>query len=220
MVDRGCSERGIGAVQDQPLLERTSLKETHPPHRNNPDKIPCVSRQLRTRGVSMKDSPLPSRAENSAYKAQTLEPFSRFNLVGVRNSLKDLLAQIGRSDIFSQYTKHDISHIDVLLEMLNWVIPNETLKVMTPTDWMLIVLAIYFHDAGMVVTKQEFDRRNESDYPQFRDEVLSNPTPSPYQERVVALDDKEREFFLYQEFVRVHHAERIKRWVTGETRSA
>src|SRR5580698_4400749 len=164
----------------------------------------------------MKPEPMPSRAENNAYKAHTLTAFSNFNLIGIRTKLEELLAQIGRSNIFSQYTKHDISHIDRLLDMLDWVIPKDTIKQMTPTDWMLAVLAIYFHDAGLVVTKQEFDKRDLSDFPQFRDGVLNNPIPSAYQERARALNDIERELFLYQEFVRVHHANRIQCWITGE----
>jgi hypothetical protein len=157
----------------------------------------------------------PSKAENKASTAQNLSPFTRFNLLGTRQGLIDLLDQIGRNDIFAQYTKHDISHIDKLLGMLDWIIPRQTAKVMTPTDWMLIVLSIYFHDAGLVVTKKEYEQRTLSLFPQFRDNVLSNSEPSQFQDRARALSGSDQELYLYQEFVRVHHADRIQQWISG-----
>ncbi|HEV2133363.1 MAG TPA: ATP-binding protein [Terracidiphilus sp.] len=165
----------------------------------------------------MTKQPLPSCAENRAYKAQSLTAFSGFNLVGVRTNLEELLNQIGRNDLFAEYTKHDISHIDKLLGMLDWIIPKDTTKAMTPIDWMLVVLSIYFHDAGLVVTKTEFERRDESDFPRFREEILGDSRPSQFQERARSLDGAAQELFLYQEFVRVHHAERIRCWISGDT---
>lgn len=164
----------------------------------------------------MNVNPLPSRAENEAVRAQAFHLFSKFNLVGVRNDLGSLLVEIGRNGIFSEYTRHDITHIDTLLGMLEWVVINSTAKLMTPVDWMLIVLSIYFHDAGLVVNQAEYDRREESDFPAFRNKVLSGPEPTPYRERILRLADDERERFLYQEFVRTHHANRIKCWINGD----
>ena len=70
-----------------------------------------------------------------------------------------MLGLIGRDGIFSTYTRHDISHIDSMLRMLDWLIPDETKKAMTSVDWLLIVLAIYLHDLGMAVTWAEFENR-------------------------------------------------------------
>lgn len=67
-------------------------------------------------------SPLPSNAENKAAEAQKFQSFSKFNLVGVRDDLVNMLAEIGRTGIFSEYTRHDISHIDTLLGMLDWLV--------------------------------------------------------------------------------------------------
>jgi len=43
-----------------------------------------------------------------------------------------LLSLIGRDGIFDEYTRHDISHIDSLLESLNWIVPDKSKKKMTP----------------------------------------------------------------------------------------
>jgi len=86
---------------------------------------------------------------------------------------------------------------------------------MTPADWLLTVLGIYFHDLGMLVTEEEFQARNDSDFPEFRKEQLfAGDSGKDYEDKVAELgEDEER--FLYQEYVRYHHAERIADWISG-----
>jgi len=50
------------------------------------------------------DNILSSRAEKNALAAQELQTFSGFNLVGVKLRVKELLSQIGRTDIFASAT--------------------------------------------------------------------------------------------------------------------
>src|SRR5262245_60415118 len=84
--------------------------------------------------------PLPSRAEAEADKARELTGFSNLSLPGVRQEVTTMLGLIGRDGIFSTYTRHDISHIDSMLQMLDWIIPDETKEAMTSLDWLLSVL--------------------------------------------------------------------------------
>lgn len=158
---------------------------------------------------------LPSNAEQFAVRAQNLRFAAQFNLVGTRHAVRELLAQFGRLSIFAQYSKHDISHVETLLKMLDWVIPKDTVLAMTPADWLMIVLAIYFHDAGLIVTQNEFDRRDRSGFRSFSEPILASGDSMPYSARVLAMRPDERERFLYQEFVRTHHAERIRCWIVG-----
>jgi hypothetical protein len=155
---------------------------------------------------------LPSAAERLAEAAEGLPAFRGFKLLYVRDQVAAILAFVGRSGIFAQYTKHDISHVDRMLEMYDWLVPPTTARLMTPVDWLLLVLAAYFHDLGMVVTEDEFQQREKSAYPEYRSAVLSNPD---YRAKVEALTADETERFLYGEFVRAHHAARIGAWVTG-----
>ena len=158
---------------------------------------------------------LSSNAETIAIQSQELQSFSRFNLVGAKQGLEVFLNQFGREGIFHEYTRHDISHIDTMLQMLDWVVVPGSAKAMTSVDWMLAVLAIYFHDAGLIVTREEFSNRGKTAFPAFKNSILGSAPPSAYKERVEALEADERERFLYQEFVRTHHAERIKYWIEG-----
>ena len=164
------------------------------------------------------DVELSTVAEIEAQKAETLSAFSGLNLLHIKRGVAELLSQIGGQGIFDEYTKHDISHIDATLAMLNaWIIPDGTQEVMTTADWLLVVLGIYFHDLGMLVTKSEYHDRKQSDFYRFRDEELfsDDDQGKDYKTKIQTLPEDERERFLYQEFVRRHHAERVRNWIVG-----
>ena len=153
-----------------------------------------------------------SNAELRAEEAQSLDAFSRINLTGIRDGISTFLQDFGRHGFFAEYTRHDISHINRLLSYIDWIIPQETWNVMTPADWLMLVLSIYFHDAGLVVTIGEFERRNESSFAEFK---VNNAENYLSQRDFGMLSDDEREKFLYQEFVRQHHAARVRSWIGG-----
>lgn len=155
-------------------------------------------------------------AEKQAEQAEQFIAFSGIKLLHVRRQITELLGLIGRGNIFDEYTRHDISHIDKMLDMLEWLIPKETKSIMSPADWLTAVLVIYFHDLGMLVTKHEYANRNSSGFPKYRDNVLlGGTTGTDYREKLKELSNDEAERFLYQEFVRHKHAERIRNWITG-----
>ena len=52
--------------------------------------------------------------------------------------------------------------IDEMLEILDWLIPKDTKAIMSPADWLLTVLAIYFHDLGMLVPPEEYERKKHT----------------------------------------------------------
>jgi len=160
---------------------------------------------------------LNSHAEALAVAATKLPSFRNLNLAGVKDQVAEILNLIGRVEgIFSTYTKHDISHIDTMLKMLDWLIPPQTKQVMTSVDWLLLVLAIYLHDLGMVVTSQEYQERMENqEYVAFLERLEKDPDAKDYLARARTMEPEERDRFFYQEFVRFHHAARIREWVTG-----
>ena len=139
----------------------------------------------------------------------------------MRESISQLLSLIGRDEIFDQYTRHDISHIDAMLASLDWLIPPSARRHMTPADWALLVLAIYFHDLGMLVTRTEFAKRDQSGFDRFCQEILfAGAEAADYEQQIAGLDPDERDRFLYQEYVRHHHAQRVRAWITVALRSS
>lgn len=147
---------------------------------------------------------LPSFAESKAQEAQSLSAFSSLALLNIRTAVSKLLGQIGRNGLFEQYTVHDISHIDKMLKILEWLTPEPAKRVMTPADWLMVVLAVYFHDLGMVVTRKEFEGRSKSDYSAFRASIYRGEQGEDYRAKVQGFSSQEEgERFLYQEFVRV-----------------
>lgn len=92
-------------------------------------------------------------AECQAEKAEKLRTFSGIKLLHIKKQVEKLLSHIGDYGIFAEYTKHDISHIDEMLKMVEWIIPEKTKLSMTSAEWMMLVLSIYFHDMGMLISK-------------------------------------------------------------------
>ncbi|MBO5033645.1 MAG: hypothetical protein J6D08_17515 [Lachnospiraceae bacterium] len=72
---------------------------------------------------------LKSVIELKAERAEGLRTFSGVKLLHIKNQVEILLGHIGDIGIFSEYTKHDISLIDEMLKLTEWVIPEETQKI-------------------------------------------------------------------------------------------
>jgi molecular chaperone HtpG len=137
-------------------------------------------------------------------------------LPGVKEQVAEIIALIGRHGVFSTYTLHDISHIDALLKMLDWLIPGSTRSVMTPIDWLLSVLSIYLHDLGMVVTEEEYEKRMQNpDFTSWRNGLEKTDEGREYLARTNRMSSSEKEQFFFQEFIRKGHPQRIREWVTG-----
>lgn len=158
---------------------------------------------------------LKSTIERKAEEANRLSAFAGVNLLHIHEQVEHMLSLIGRDGIFDQYTRHDISHIDQMVSIAEWIIPDETKEVMTPADWLMLVLAIYFHDMGMLVTQKEFvDRGKNAEFQKYKNDSYRGLLGADYKEKIHGLgDDAER--FLYQEYVRQNHAKRIKAWIIG-----
>ncbi|MET3335831.1 molecular chaperone HtpG [Bradyrhizobium japonicum] len=163
----------------------------------------------------MADVTLDSYPEQRAAAATAYEGFG-VSLAEIKRTAAELLSQIGKYGFFEEYSKHDISHIDEVLKLADWLVDDETKKVMSDADWFLITLSIYFHDMGMLVTKDEFERRDQSSFAAFCSDVLfAGPQSAEYKARVSELGQKESDLFLYQEFVRYNHAKRVRQWIEG-----
>ena len=158
---------------------------------------------------------LTSHAEKMAISATELPSFP-INLEDVKRTVGDILSQFGKNLIFREYTTHDISHVNDMLATVNWLIPEKTQACLYKAEWLMIVLSIYFHDMGLVVTEDEYQKRSASGFRAFCEEKLfSSPMGADYRSKVNALPDDQRERFLYQEFVRYNHARRVKSWIEG-----
>jgi molecular chaperone HtpG len=155
-------------------------------------------------------------AETRAEMATKYDCFA-INLSDVRRTVTEILSQVGRFSFFDSYTLHDISHVDGMLAQLDWLIPEKTKARMSGADWLMIVLAIYFHDLGLLITRDEFANRDKTTFRKFCNEILfSGENGEDYRQKLNALSDEEREKFLYQEFVRHNHGQRVRRWIENK----
>lgn len=159
---------------------------------------------------------LVSNAEKIADEVRDLPNFREFSLLGIKEKVAILLGMIGREGFFSTYTLHDISHIEAMLHSLDWLIPDITKEKMTKVDWLLIVLSIYFHDLGLLVTSKEYDERDQNeDYIIFKQKLLFDNSHKDFTARLQEISEDDKEKFLYQEYIRKNHALRIKEWISG-----
>jgi molecular chaperone HtpG len=173
---------------------------------------PSVTNLLEQR---VSEPALTSLAERRALAATRYEGFG-VSLPEIKRTVSELLSQIGRHGFFAEYSKHDISHIDEVIRLAEWLVDDGTKKFMTDADWFLLTLSIYFHDLGMLVTKDEYQNREQSGFYDFcRETLFSGPKAPEYKARVDELSQENREIFLYQEFVRFNHAKRIRQWIEG-----
>lgn len=146
-------------------------------------------------------------AEKQALLAKDLKPFSGFDLKHTKDTLEDMLNHISRNGMFCEYTKHDIDHVDAMLELLDIIIPEKVQKeVLTPVDWLLIVLSIYFHDLGMLITQYEYDKRDE-------DASFIEYCRNIDQKQYNQYTGENREKKIYETYVREYHGERIYHWL-------
>lgn len=72
------------------------------------------------------DQTLSSQVERGAQGCETLRAFSGLNLLHVKRQVALLLEMIGRDGIFDEYTVHNISHIDAMLDLADTLIPAST----------------------------------------------------------------------------------------------
>lgn len=88
--------------------------------------------------------------ELQAEKAENLSFCRGIKLLHIRDKVETMLGFIGKGGIFEEYTVHSIEHIDEMLKIVEWLIPDITKEKMTYAEWLMLTLAIYFHDLGIV----------------------------------------------------------------------
>lgn len=151
-------------------------------------------------------------AEIQAEKAENLSFCKGIKLLHIRDNVEKMLGFIGKGQMFEEYTVHNISHVDEMLKIVEWLVPDVTKEKMTYAEWLMLTLAIYFHDLGMVITKDEYEKRNSTEFKYYKEKVLQDGHTMEYKECA----ENRGDLFLYQEFVRENHATRIKQWIEGK----
>src|SRR4051794_20167030 len=151
---------------------------------------------------------LPTEAERLAAEASNLPEFVWVNLPHIRSNVIELLSLIRTSGLFEEYTLHDFSHCEAMLNSLSWLVTAKAKDNLSPVDWLMLVLGIYFHDLGLLISHDEFSRRDDSGFIKYSEERKRLLEQSrEYSSWMSRLGHYDLELFLYQEFVRHNHAE-------------
>lgn len=155
-------------------------------------------------------------AENRALPATSLPAFP-INMHDVRAKVRAILDNWKSGGLFYEYTDHSFQHVVDMLDMCEWIIPGETQDIMTPADWFMLVVSIYFHDIGLLVTKREFETRaSNPDFKSFLvNPVLDADKNREYEARLAQMSRDAADAIRYQDFVRYSHGKRVRAWIDG-----
>lgn len=154
-------------------------------------------------------------AEKKAIEAQALPSFP-INVEEIRRTVAQLLSEFGRYGFFDEYTVHSFDHVHEMLKCFDWLVAIDTRPLLSKGDWLILTLACYFHDLGLLITRDEFENRRQSGFDEFCEKVLFSGRDGPdYRAKINELDQITGEKLLYQEFVRYHHAARVRAWIMG-----
>ncbi|MBE8524788.1 ATP-binding protein [Amycolatopsis sp. H6(2020)] len=104
-------------------------------------------------------------------------------------------------ETFPDYTLHDRQHADNVIKLIEQLLGQDVTK-LTPLEAGMLILAAYFHDIGMVYTREEVDTLlQEQDFRDYLDQH-----PSAYVR--VAQEGKPPEDVIL-DYCRARHADRV-----------
>jgi len=154
-------------------------------------------------------------AEKIAIEAQSLPSFP-INVEKIRRTVSALLSQFGRNGKFDEYTVHDFGHVHEMLKCLDWLVPADTRALLTKSDWLLLTLSCYFHDLGLLVTRDEFESRGQSSFQSFCESILfTGPDGPDYRAKVYALrPNREKDFYIRSSFDTTMQG--VRDWIVGK----
>ncbi|MDD9177239.1 MULTISPECIES: HD domain-containing protein [Aliivibrio] len=152
---------------------------------------------------------LSSKVEKKALKALDLPAFQSISLKDIKSNIETMLNHIGREGVFSEYTKHDITHVNSMLSLVDIIVPSSTFDRLTSAECLMITLSIYFHDIGMLVTSEEYNSRNTNhEYLEFKGRFENDNI-----DIVNTISSDKKDDYIFQEFIRANHAKRVKNWI-------
>lgn len=119
-------------------------------------------------------------------------------------------------DNFPEYTLHDTTHSVKIVELMDKIIPDKTLKSLNGLELSILILSAYLHDIGMIKSREETDRILKSkDFIEFYDDNID--ISKSIEEAIKISDNRtavELEDALITEFIRKKHGERTYKYIT------
>ncbi|AMM84225.1 hypothetical protein AZF01_07525 [Martelella sp. AD-3] len=144
-----------------------------------------------------------------ALNATTVKPYSALKLEHVVDTIGQALKHVHGQGFFIEYTRHGPEHTAELVNSLDWIIEDNQKSNLRDADYLFLLLACLLHDLGMLTTQEEFQKRDLKSLAHFegslstfdrgREFLAAIPPKYPY-----------REELIFEEFIRNHHAARIR----------
>jgi molecular chaperone HtpG len=131
-----------------------------------------------------------------------------------------------------EYTLHDETHLFRVLELMDLLIGEDNLQLMTAPELMLLIISCFFHDLGMAPLESEIqtfrkiwdlnpniEEAEKNNFDKFNRFAHSYPEQMQSIKDVLAKGESSQadtlKGYLTAEFVRQTHADRIKQIIKG-----
>ena len=131
-----------------------------------------------------------------------------------------------------EYTLHDEIHLFRVLELMDLLIGEDNLQLMTAPELMLLIISCFFHDLGMAPLESEIqtfrkiwdlnpniEEAEKNNFDKFNRFAHSYPEQMQSIKDVLAKGESSQadtlKGYLTAEFVRQTHADRIKQIIKG-----
>ncbi len=144
-----------------------------------------------------------------ALAATQIKPYKGLKLDHAIDTIGDALKLIHAQGFFIDYTRHGPEHSIELIKSLDWLISDDQRGSLTDADYLFLLLSCALHDLGMLVTKDEFFRRDKKLISEFEEELKKTIHGGEFFGSIPK-DYQYKEELIFEEFVRHHHAARIR----------
>lgn len=160
---------------------------------------------------------------NEGFKETANEPISEImapNLLQICDEASTRMK--GMAFFHPQYTLHDEKHLLRVVEIMSKIIPEDVLDIMNSIEISLLILSAYFHDQGMILEGEEYDKLNsdskfiifkedwEIEHPNLREaqqRQLMETLIEKEKERCIQIEQELRQMML-SDYLRETHSQR------------
>lgn len=134
------------------------------------------------------------------------------NLKNIEEHVTKILAQMRSTGLFTEFTEHGIDHCREMLRICEWLIPSDVN--LNEVEKYLLVLSVYFHDIGMVVSPQEKTDITSGKYVCDLNDPYHLCRFSEFQDEVRSQYGSDTEVTL-EDYIRKFHHIRSSRYVSA-----
>lgn len=144
-----------------------------------------------------------------ALAATGCKPYTSIKLDHLVDTIGQALGHVHGQGFFKDYTRHGAEHSAELVRSLDWIVDEGQRQKLRDADYLFLLLSCLVHDLGMITTQDEFLKRDAKTMAAFEDDLRKSERGREFLASIRS-GYKYRDELIFEEFVRHHHAARIR----------